>query len=261
MGFGDILGQIGSTIGAEVGMSETEGEKKKILALLYDQLGGASGLSPDKLEKTSFSGLKEDPKTRAMLMQALSQLGGIASAGGNDAQAVAANAQAQREAAGYEQAQRGAIQQNLAARGMGNSGAAISGLLAGQQAGANRVAAAATDNSANAQKRKMDALAAMASLGSAVRGQDYGMASDRARAEDEAKRASFAGSLQKLDAMGKARGGVGNYYAADRAEHINHAASIGQAIGGGIGGAGDLAGGNLSAAGPDVWTPKKKMVY
>jgi hypothetical protein len=79
----------------------------------------------------------------------------------------------QREAARYERGQRGAILQNLAARGVAGSGMELAAELAAAQSGANRVADYQADLAGAAQQRALQSLAASADLGTRMRASGF----------------------------------------------------------------------------------------
>lgn len=194
-----IFGDIGSIAGFD-GSRAFDDENRRYADELMKQAGA---LDPNGL-KSEFAGISTDPALRAKQMAALSQLSDISNSGGMDDIAKSQLFEANRDAAGYEKSQRDAIQQNMAARGMGNSGASISALLGAQQAGANREAMGGVQAAAEARRRGMQALGQMADLSGNIRNQDYNEASGRARALDEMARARYSGQLGKIGALNNA---------------------------------------------------------
>lgn len=81
-----------------------------------------------------------------------------------------AQQQANKQAAMYEQSQRQGIMQNAQMRGIGGSGLEMASALSAQQGGADRSQMNQTAIAQNAQQRAMDATAALAGVGSQVRG-------------------------------------------------------------------------------------------
>lgn len=231
---------LGSGLGAYFGDQMSRGDLDKILQYLQAQYDDTSKLDPSQLGKTAFD--SADPATRAAQMKALNQLAGISDAQGLDPMARAANAASERQAAGYEQSQRGAINQDMQARGMGGSGAEMASLLQAQQSGANRVATADQQNAATAQQRQMAAIEGAGQLAGGIRGQDY----QKAGAEDSAKEKAWKAALDRLAAMGHARGDMANFYAADRANTIGTQQALAGGIWGGLGGIGDAAIGGVT---------------
>ncbi len=249
MGFGDVLGGFGAGLGAMEGQQETEGAKAAIMRALAEQKAAAGRLDPSQLAGSGFDKISTDPKTREAQMAALNNMMGLGQAGGLDPQALAANAQSEREAAGYEQSQRQALSQSMAARGMGGSGAEVAGLLVGQQGGANRVAAADQQGAADARTRALNAMMSAGQLGGAVRSQDYGEAADRARADDAARQHVWDAGMQKYGAQRDANRDQYDAWAAERANIIGQRAAAGNTIGQAVGGVGDVATGNLGSIG------------
>lgn len=238
MGFSDALGGSFGWMGSQIGQQATQGEKQQILDYLKQQMGDAQGLTPNVGEN--------DPAIRAAQLKALSQFGSLASSGGMDPQAIAMQAQGQRDAAGYEKSQRGAILADSQARGA-YGGADIAAQLSSQQQGANRSAMVGQQAASDARMRALQAMSDYGSLASGIRGQDVG--------ESQAK---WNAGLQKYGAVKDARQGMSNYYAADRAETIGNLAAGGQSLGNQYGAAGDaglsyatggLGGGQKKASG------------
>lgn len=133
---------------------------------------------------SEYSNISEDPRLRQAQLDALSYLQNVGTSGGLTAEDKAQMAQINQETAQQEKAQRDAIMQNMASRGMSGSGAELAQQLAAQQGGANTRSMSGVQTVANAQKRALDAIQNSASLGSQIRGQDYQVSSDKARAQD-----------------------------------------------------------------------------
>lgn len=136
---------------------------------------------------------------------------------------------AQRQAAQAEKAQRMAVLQQMAARGMTNSGAALSGALAAQQGGANRLADQQAQLQMGAQQRALGALQSSGSLSSNMRQQADNMSRFRASALDQfnqrntdrynqnqkdhsaAVQQNFANKMNRLGAIGNIYGTQAGY--------------------------------------------------
>ena len=80
----------------------------------------------------------------------------------------------QRQASQYEQAQRGANMQNMAARGMRGSGLEMLGAMTAQQGGADRSLDAATQLGVAGRDRAMDQTEKAATLGLGIDTQQFG---------------------------------------------------------------------------------------
>jgi|WetSurMetagenome_2_1015567.scaffolds.fasta_scaffold30283_3 hypothetical protein len=137
-----------------------------------------------ELQRTGLSDINLDPTGRNAEMEALSQLQGIAQAGGNDAQYRADMQNAQNAVNTNLRGQREAIMQDAAQRGTANAGTTLAAKLAGvtgETAGANQAGMTAA---ANADQRALQALTQSANLGSNITAQDYAQKSDAAKAQD-----------------------------------------------------------------------------
>ena len=110
---------------------------------------------------------------RLAALTALGQMQSRANTGWNqlDRQALDAS---QRQASQYEQAQRGANMQNMAARGMRGSGLEMLGAMTAQQGGADRSLDAATQLGVAGRDRAMDQTAQAANLGLGIDTQQFG---------------------------------------------------------------------------------------
>lgn len=110
-------------------------------------------------------------------MRALRQMQGIADGGGYTQLERDQIAQAQRQAAQYEQAQRQAAVQQMQARGMGGGGAELAARMQAQQSGANQGRADATNIATAAQMRALQAMQGAANTGAQVQTQQQQRAS------------------------------------------------------------------------------------
>jgi hypothetical protein len=117
-------------------------------------------------------------------MEALVRLKNVADQGGMTADDRARLGQVQAENAQHEQAQRGALMQQMAMKGMGGSGMEMAAQLQAQQAGANRRSQEVLDINAQAQRRALEAMQASGQVASGLRSQDFNERSEAARAQD-----------------------------------------------------------------------------
>jgi hypothetical protein len=133
---------------------------------------------------------------------------------------------------------RGAIGQNMAARGVGGSGVEIASQLANQQGAANRNSMAGTQAAADARQRAIAALMGSANIAGNVRGQDSALA-------------QFNASQRLRQAQGVSGVQQNNAQAADAAGQRSRF-DYGQ-LGGFIGaGASSLLGGDDEEDGPQL---------
>lgn len=170
-----------------------------------DYIGYVKGLDPEAL-RSHFAGVSTDPATRQAQLQALQEMGALAHSGGNDAQSQAAMFDANSQAGAQERAQRGAIMQNMSARGMGGSGAELAGLLAAQQGGADRSHAGGVQAAADSRRRSLEALGQLGSMAGQLRGQDWGEAAGKAGALDQFSLAKYGAQAGKAGLLGNAYG-------------------------------------------------------
>lgn len=135
------------------------------------------------LGDTNLDGINLDPATRDAQMAALGELSGMTTDGFTDAenaQMALINAQAGQQAKGA----RDALSQQMARRGISGSGLEMMGQQMANQSAAEAMRLQGLQAQQMAQQRKMEALAGMSDLSTAVRGQDYGEQLNRARAQD-----------------------------------------------------------------------------
>lgn len=133
---------------------------------------------PSKME-----GISTDPRLMQAQLSALSKLQEIG-AGGMTAEDRARQAQIESDINTQLQGQTGAIQQQMAARGMsGGMSEMVQKQLAAQQA-ANRAAQMGMDTKAQAEKRALDAIMQSGQLSGQMQSQQFGQAAEKAKAAD-----------------------------------------------------------------------------
>jgi hypothetical protein len=192
-GFGDIGADVGGVFGSLFGDLWARGdeeERRKLLQQIQDLYGEIpTELIPQEeqvvdMGPSAFEGLQEDPALRQQQLTNLQALNELYQAGGLDAGARADLAEAQAATAQQERAQRGAILNDFASRGGANGNASLVAQLASQQGSAQRAGMEGMRAAGDAQQRALQALMASGSLAGEVRGQDYNVAGDKARASD-----------------------------------------------------------------------------
>ena len=118
-------------------------ELYQVVASINPELETAESLGPSQME-----GIATDPALRAAQMNALNKLTSIGDAGGRDAQFLADQARLEADVNTNLQGQQGAIQQNMASRGMsGGMSEMVAKNINAQQA-ANRQAQMGMDDKA-----------------------------------------------------------------------------------------------------------------
>lgn len=251
MGFGDIFGDFAGILDYEGNDHWRDEQRQNAKSLISNHA------NPGDIKdagQSAFQNLSTDPRMRDMALKEMSQMDAISNAGGLDPQSLAAMDQAKDMANSDVQARNGALQQNLQARGMGGSGADISGLIAAQQGGANREHMAAVQNGAAARQRSMEAMGNAAHMANDIGDRDWSRAAQRAGALDSNARFNAEQSLGKFDAQERQRMnqmGVQNNYdkivngqnAQGAGLWSGFATDIGNVVGMGVGGGGGMGGG------------------
>lgn len=143
------------------------------------ELETAVTLGPSQME-----GVSTDPMYKQAQMNALSKLQEIGAAGGRDAQFESDAARLQNDINTNLKGQQGAIQQNMATRGMsGGMSEMVARQLAAQEA-ANRQSQVGLDLNAQAQQRALSSLMNAGTLGGQMQGQEFNQKSSVAQAAD-----------------------------------------------------------------------------
>jgi hypothetical protein len=156
-------------------------EKQRLALEMYGDPELESAFLQDQSE---YGSINLDPATRDAQMQALAQLQNISEQGGMDSVDRARMADITGQAASMAQGQREAIGQNMQARGMAGSGLELVQQQMANQNAAQMANQGGLQTAAAAQQRALDAIMNAGNLGGQMRGQDYSIASDRAKAQD-----------------------------------------------------------------------------
>lgn len=158
---------------------------KKIIFQKFQEAGILTPEIEQQIEKgfSEYANIKEDPALRDAQMTALE---GIQQRGrvGLNAEDRAALNQIRNETQRDSEAKRQQILQQMQARGLGGSGAELISQLNESQGSANRASEESDRLAAMASKNALEALAQQSRIASDVRGQDYGVASNKAAAAD-----------------------------------------------------------------------------
>lgn len=136
------------------------------------------------LGPSEMQGISTDPALRQAQMSALSKLQGIGEAGGRDAQFLSDAARVQNDVNTNLQGQQGAIQQNMAARGLSGGGSELVARNMAAQEAANRQGQQSLDLNAQAQNRALQAIMQSGQLGGQMQNQDFNQQSAKAQAAD-----------------------------------------------------------------------------
>lgn len=159
--------------------------------LALQQLGALDQLGPSELANIST-----DPRYRDAELAALSALE-QQSKTGFTARDEADLARLEGEVNRQNRGRLGAIQQNMAARGMSGSGMDIAAQIAASQDATERQALAALEKNAQMGERKQDATSRLGSLASQLQGRDFGQAATKAQAADAIARFNVANSIDR----------------------------------------------------------------
>lgn len=149
-------------------------------------------------QKTAYDDMNIDPTGRDAQIQALSRLKDVADQGGMDsidkARVLDINNAVDTDNRGAQDA----IVQNAQERGVGGSGVELAARLQAQQGAATRGANNASQVSADAQARALQALQASGNMGTTVYGEDAQTAEKKAEAQDVINRFN-TGNAQNVE--------------------------------------------------------------
>lgn len=150
------------------------------------------------LGPSSMEGIALDPAYKQAQMNALNKLMNITENNGQDAQFLADSNRLQNDVNSNLQGNTGAIQQNMATRGLsGGMSELVSKQMAAQQA-ANRQSQMGLDINAQAQQRALQSLMNQGQLGGQMSQQDFSQQSAKAQAADSINRFNAA-NLQNVN--------------------------------------------------------------
>ena len=143
-----------------------------------------------------LNGIEVDPQYKEAQLAALGQLGDLSEGGLSLGDKVAM--QELTDMVGAQDAGRqGAIQQNMAARGMAGGGQELAARMMSQQGGADRAGRAASQQAARAEQRALEAIMQRGVLGGNMRGQEFDQQAKIAQAQD---------AINQFNTLGKRRG-------------------------------------------------------
>jgi hypothetical protein len=150
----------------------------------------------DQLGPSALQGISTDPRYKDAELAALSDLE-QQSKTGFTARDEADLARLEGEVNRQNRGRLGAIQQNMASRGMSGSGMDIAAQIAASQDATERQALAALEKNAQMGERKQDATSRLGSLASQLQGRDFGQAAAKAQAADAIARFNTANSIDR----------------------------------------------------------------
>lgn len=132
---------------------------------------------------SAMEGISLDPQTRAMQLQALEQMSGMAQGQVTNGDTAGFEI-AKRDAQAQDQAKTGQILQDMQQRGQGGSGAELLARLKLSQNSADRLQQADLEQAKQMQAARIAALQNQSNMASGLHSQDYGEASNTAKARD-----------------------------------------------------------------------------
>lgn len=165
-------------------------EKQK---LYLEKMKSAGVYSPEmeqalRQQDSEFGKVTTDPRLKAAQLKALASLQEIGDSKGLDLTSRAKYNEMQSQLAQQEQGQRGAIMQNMAARGMSGSGFDLAALLSNSQSQSQNASQQGMNMAAEAQQRALQAIMQSGELGGSIRGQDFYEQAAKAQAQDAINR-------------------------------------------------------------------------
>lgn len=151
---------------------------------LQEQIANDPFFGLQQLGTPEMAGAAADPAAIRAQRDMLRQMQDIVRGGGYTDAERGQMQMLQRDAAMGERAQRLAVQQQAAARGMGGGGMELMGALAAQQGGANRANDFANQTAVAAQQRMLQAMQMRGDMGTQMRSQSFDEDAQRRRAQD-----------------------------------------------------------------------------
>lgn len=154
---------------------------------LNPEMESAVNLGPSEM-----AGIATDPSLRQTQLKALGKLQEIGDAGGMDAQFMSDSNQVLTDINAANQGREGAIQQNLATRGLSGGMSELVARNMSAQNASNQHAQSALDLKAQAEQRALQSLMQSGQLAGQMQGQDFSQASEKAKAADSIARFNAA---------------------------------------------------------------------
>jgi hypothetical protein len=140
-------------------------------------------LVAETMGPSAFENVSVDPRLRQAQMSALEQMSGLADQGLGAEDRAAFN-ELRRAAGGQAQAEQASTLQEMASRGMLNSGANLAAQLASGQGAANRMSQQGDAIAAQAAQARRDAIASKANMASQLGQQNFNQQAAAAQARD-----------------------------------------------------------------------------
>jgi len=180
------------------------------------ELETAVNLGPSEMD-----GIATDPALRQNQLNALNRLKAIGDAGGRDSQFMSEYGQLENDINTNLQGQQGAIQQNLATRGLSGGGSELVAKNIAAQGAANRHAQSGMDLKAAADKRALQALMQTGELSGQLQAQDFSQQSAKAQAADSIARFNAQNQQQVMSNNVGSRNQAQQYNLGNRQDAAN----------------------------------------
>lgn len=267
MGLQDLGAGVGSWVGnllAEGPASEEEARVYNLLTANMDEFGN---VDPNVLKNveaviqqdSELSKFKEDARLRDAQLGALTRLQQVASEGGMTAIDRARLNDINNNINQQQQARRQAMMTSAAQRGQMGSGLMYANMLGSEQSANEAASQQGFQVQAEAQKRALDAMLGAGKMGGDIRGQDFDIAAQRAGAQDrinqynaelrnqmnrynmDNRQQNYQNRMGLGDRRNQGRTQLAGYHQGKADNIRNQYQQAGQAIGGTIGAAGDVA--------------------
>lgn len=238
-------------LGALIGRALAEGDYQRAEQLQRQALEQYGTIDPNALanidveaESTEFDRYAEDPEAREAQLLALRRMGEMAT--GDSPEDDAAFARSEQESGRFERGIREAALRRMQERGIsGNSGLAVAAQMNAAQMGTQQKANADLQTAAESRRRALAALGQYGQMAGNIRGQNYGMARDRAAAQDAINRfnagqrfdqaqSTFGNQMDLANARSGRLGDLSNLHMRKGDATQQTAAGAGDAIGDGL---------------------------
>lgn len=267
MALQDLYSGIGSWVGSLLAEGPASEQEKQVYDYLKANMDEFGNIDPNVLKHvdaitqggTEFDKIKEDPALRGAQMQALSRLQQVANEGGMTAIDRGRLNDINNNLNQQQQARRQAMMTGAAQRGQMGSGLMYANMLGSEQAATEAASQQGFQVQAEAQRRALEAMQQAGKLGGDIRSQDYGIARDRAGAQDRINQyntdlrntmnrynndnlqQNFNNRMGLGDRRNAGRTQMANYHQGKADNIRNQGTQAGKAIGGIYGAAGDAA--------------------
>ena len=180
-GAGDFLGYLISEL-INQGNYEAAEKLQREAAAMFDNIALPGEL--EKMGPTAYEQISVDPRIRQARMSAMEELLRSGLDGGMDPVSRAQIETAKQQAGQYEAGQRGAIMADAARRGLTGSNLSVTSQLQAAQGGADRVARAGIQATADARLRALQALRSSGDMAGGIERDEYGQQRDLAGQRD-----------------------------------------------------------------------------